>query len=193
MQLPTKLPSPDSRRSVQVDKQVHDTASTALSAGLDLGEEPPRLFCLYIELAGANISSVPLPLPPTTAATEQLKRCEGCMAASLADTENRILLITDEQPNSGDYTTEGLASRMRNNAAQNIFTTIIGEEERWVGAWAVLATGCADRTPKMCSPCTFLLNFFHPAFSVRGATPSPLPPSPPQAWAWTSTLSWWRR
>ena len=48
------------------------------------------------------------------------------MGASLEDTENRIVLITDAEPNTGDFTTEGLAARLKANAADGIFTTIVG-------------------------------------------------------------------
>ncbi|EFN50705.1 hypothetical protein CHLNCDRAFT_28788, partial [Chlorella variabilis] len=79
----------------QIDKDMHATSSTSLSAGLDL-------------------------------AIAELKKCSEGMSASLTDTENRIMVITDQQPNSGDYTTGGLAARLRKDADDGIFTTIIG-------------------------------------------------------------------
>ncbi|GAB4821981.1 hypothetical protein N2152v2_009027 [Parachlorella kessleri] len=59
-------------------------------------------------------------------ATRQLKGCRACMEAGLANAENRILLITDAQPNAGDYSDTGLAARFKANAADNIFTTLVG-------------------------------------------------------------------
>ena len=48
------------------------------------------------------------------------------MAASPADTENRIILITDAQPNQGDISDQGLLARLKANAADRIHTTLIG-------------------------------------------------------------------
>eukprot|EP00887_Chlorella_sp_A99_P006595 scaffold3.g6595.t1 len=59
-------------------------------------------------------------------ATNQLKACKECMSGSKADVENRIVLITDAQPNTADYSTEGLAARLKANAADGIYTTIVG-------------------------------------------------------------------
>ena len=59
-------------------------------------------------------------------ATYQLRGCAECMAADLNATENRIILLTDAEANSGDYTVEGLSARVKANAADDIFTTIIG-------------------------------------------------------------------
>ena len=42
------------------------------------------------------------------------------------DYENRIIVITDAQPNTGDYSGSGLMSQVENNAARNIYTTFIG-------------------------------------------------------------------
>lgn len=49
------------------------------------------------------------------------------MEAGLANVENRILLITDAQPNTGDFSVDGLTARMKANAADGIFTTVVGE------------------------------------------------------------------
>jgi hypothetical protein len=48
------------------------------------------------------------------------------MEASPADTENRIILITDAQPNQGDISDQGLLARLKANAADRIHTTLIG-------------------------------------------------------------------
>ena len=40
--------------------------------------------------------------------------------------ENRLILITDAQPNTGDYSGQGLADQIQNNAANHIYTTFIG-------------------------------------------------------------------
>lgn len=60
------------------------------------------------------------------AATAVLTGCEACTSASLADVENRIITITDAQPNESDITTEGLQARLEANAAKNIFSTFVG-------------------------------------------------------------------
>jgi Ca-activated chloride channel family protein len=40
--------------------------------------------------------------------------------------ENRIILLTDAQPNTGDYSSSGLMSAVKNNASSRIYTTFIG-------------------------------------------------------------------
>jgi Ca-activated chloride channel family protein len=40
--------------------------------------------------------------------------------------ENRIIVLTDAQPNTGDFTASGLSSALRQNANKRIYTTIIG-------------------------------------------------------------------
>lgn len=40
--------------------------------------------------------------------------------------ENRIIVLTDAQPNTGDFTAYGLSSALRQNANRRIYTTIIG-------------------------------------------------------------------
>ena len=60
-------------------------------------------------------------------AAAQLRGCRPCMEAGRNDTENRILLITDAQPNTGDFTTDGLAARLKASAADGIHTTLVGE------------------------------------------------------------------
>jgi Ca-activated chloride channel family protein len=40
--------------------------------------------------------------------------------------ENRIILLTDAQPNTGDYSGSGLAYAAERNAANRIYTTVIG-------------------------------------------------------------------
>jgi len=42
------------------------------------------------------------------------------------DYENRIIILTDAQPNSGDFSSTGLAGIMKNNADSRIYTTFIG-------------------------------------------------------------------
>lgn len=60
-------------------------------------------------------------------ASQQLTNCSACMSAGLASVENRIIMITDAQPNTGDWSEEGLLGRLHSNADKNIFTTIIGQ------------------------------------------------------------------
>ena len=59
-------------------------------------------------------------------ATQQLTNCSACMESSLDQVENRIILLTDAEPNTGDWSQEGLLDRTRSNADQDIFTTVIG-------------------------------------------------------------------
>ncbi len=40
--------------------------------------------------------------------------------------ENRIIILTDAQPNTGDYSGSGLVSRLEKNAESRIYTTFIG-------------------------------------------------------------------
>jgi Ca-activated chloride channel family protein len=40
--------------------------------------------------------------------------------------ENRIIIITDAQPNTGDYSSTGLVGMMKSNADSRIYSTIIG-------------------------------------------------------------------
>ena len=40
--------------------------------------------------------------------------------------ENRIILLTDAQPNTGDISSSGMMGRVRSNAQNNIYTTFIG-------------------------------------------------------------------
>jgi Ca-activated chloride channel family protein len=40
--------------------------------------------------------------------------------------ENRVIILTDAQPNSGDYTSGGLLRTLENNSGRRIYTTFIG-------------------------------------------------------------------
>ncbi|KAL4458688.1 hypothetical protein ABPG75_013553 [Micractinium tetrahymenae] len=59
-------------------------------------------------------------------AVAELAACKACKNASMADVETRIMVISDEQPNLGDTSQEGLGGRLKSLADQGIFTTIIG-------------------------------------------------------------------
>lgn len=48
------------------------------------------------------------------------------MAADPAQTENRILLLTDAQPNTGTTSTTGLSARLKAAAADSIYMSIVG-------------------------------------------------------------------
>jgi Ca-activated chloride channel family protein len=58
-------------------------------------------------------------------ATQILTNCSDCLSPGL-QVENRILLITDAQPNTGDISQAGLGKMIRDNASKNIFLTLIG-------------------------------------------------------------------
>ena len=60
-----------------------------------------------------------------TNATKVLNDCSDCFKG-LTEVENRIILITDAQPNTGDTTAGGLATIIKDNAEKNIFLTVIG-------------------------------------------------------------------
>ena len=59
---------------------------------------------------------------------------------------NLPLLPLETQPNYGDFTTEGLAARLKSNADAGIFTTIIGQFEPaptgWEAGTAVCCSAC---------------------------------------------------
>lgn len=59
-------------------------------------------------------------------ATQILTNCSECLSPGLDSVENRIILITDEQPNTGDISQAGLGKMVRDNASKNIFLTLIG-------------------------------------------------------------------
>ena len=56
-------------------------------------------------------------------ATEQYK---GLYEINNYDYENRIIIITDAQPNTGDYSSSGLMGMIQRNAENRIYTTFIG-------------------------------------------------------------------
>lgn len=60
------------------------------------------------------------------AAIGVLSNCSECLSAGLASVENRIIMITDQQPNTGDISKEGLGKMVRDAGAKDIFLTLIG-------------------------------------------------------------------
>jgi hypothetical protein len=102
-----------------------------------------------------------------------MKRCRACMAASPADTENRIILITDAQPNQGDISDQGLLARLKANAADRIHTTLIGRGG-WLGRHpifcALLCSACLRLAACMC------LSTLWKELPLRGPCSSPTPP-----------------
>ena len=61
-----------------------------------------------------------------SAAIGVLSNCSECLSPGLGAVENRIILITDEQPNTGDVTQGGLGKLIRDASQKNIFLTLIG-------------------------------------------------------------------
>eukprot|EP01025_Chloroclados_australasicus_P002358 TRINITY_DN1053_c0_g1_i4.p1 TRINITY_DN1053_c0_g1~~TRINITY_DN1053_c0_g1_i4.p1 ORF type:complete len:377 (-),score=40.77 TRINITY_DN1053_c0_g1_i4:235-1320(-) len=59
-------------------------------------------------------------------ATEQVKKCNQCIEDGMSDYENRIIMITDAQPNTGTISSDTLAGLVQQRAEENIFTSIIG-------------------------------------------------------------------
>lgn len=55
--------------------------------------------------------------------TEQLYRS---YESNSYEYENRVILLTDAQPNTGDLTSSGMMGRVRNNSEVQIYTTFIG-------------------------------------------------------------------
>jgi len=56
-------------------------------------------------------------------ASKQISRFSG---ANSSEYENRIIVLTDAQPNTGDFSSSGLASTVQDDADQHIYTTFIG-------------------------------------------------------------------
>ena len=59
-------------------------------------------------------------------ATAEIKRFAGYRAADAAATETRMMIITDAEPNYGDFSSEGLTARIKANALDGIHTTVVG-------------------------------------------------------------------
>eukprot|EP01025_Chloroclados_australasicus_P049211 TRINITY_DN5595_c0_g1_i5.p1 TRINITY_DN5595_c0_g1~~TRINITY_DN5595_c0_g1_i5.p1 ORF type:complete len:642 (-),score=87.91 TRINITY_DN5595_c0_g1_i5:882-2807(-) len=59
-------------------------------------------------------------------ATEQIKKCTECIEGGMSKYENRIILLTDAQPNTGDISSATLAGLVQQNSEEDIFTSIIG-------------------------------------------------------------------
>lgn len=132
---------------------MSDTSGTNMQTGIDAGALPCtaapgqwptsgllRRCCSPLQPPAHCFA--PLCLP---AATKEMKACRQCMEASKAGTENRIVLITDAQPNEGDTTEEGLLARLKANAADGVHTTIIGQCGGGLGGLAascLLLPGC---------------------------------------------------
>lgn len=55
-----------------------------------------------------------------------LQNCPECLSPGLSGVENRLMLITDAQPNTGDVSTGGFLDILQTAADKNIFTTVIG-------------------------------------------------------------------
>ncbi|KAL4458691.1 hypothetical protein ABPG75_013556 [Micractinium tetrahymenae] len=60
------------------------------------------------------------------AAAAQLEECQRCKEANKTTTEQRIIIITDAQPNEGETTPEALLARLKALAYDSIHTTLIG-------------------------------------------------------------------
>ncbi|GAB4813065.1 hypothetical protein N2152v2_000111 [Parachlorella kessleri] len=59
-------------------------------------------------------------------AAAQFRQYPGCAPEDALEVENRIIILTDAAPNSGDFTPEGLTSRIKAYALDGIHTTVIG-------------------------------------------------------------------
>jgi Ca-activated chloride channel family protein len=54
------------------------------------------------------------------------RQFDGLSELNSYEYENRIMVLTDAQPNTGDYSSSGLLGIMKNNAERRIYTTVIG-------------------------------------------------------------------
>lgn len=133
----------------------------------------------------------------------QLTGCAACMEANASLVENRVVFLTDAQPNAGDDSEQGLLARIKALSADGIYTTIIGGRcGRVVGraavAWGVwLWPGWGTGGQLHGLPEGWRYARRH--VSRRPGTSLPTPACPGyrrrrllQAWAWTSTPSWWK-
>ncbi|KAL4425226.1 hypothetical protein ABPG75_009242 [Micractinium tetrahymenae] len=59
-------------------------------------------------------------------ATRQLRGRADCIDGVPATTENRIIVLTDAETNCGDISEQGLLARLKANAADRFYTTIVG-------------------------------------------------------------------
>lgn len=95
-----------------------------------------------------------------------MQACQGCLEADPATTENRIIMITDAQPNQGDTSDEGLLARLKALAADGIHTTIVGALPQslvaavlvYRASWSFLAGGAAHGNAA-CSGHSFSMAF----------------------------------
>lgn len=88
--------------------------------------------CLDIGSVQADISRDVVPLGGTNEmaglqmAADILTNCSHCLTSGLENVENRIILMTDEQPNVGDVSSSGFSNLVEENAQKNIYLTVIG-------------------------------------------------------------------
>ena len=95
------------------------------------------------------------------------------MEASPADTENRIILITDAQPNQGDISDQGLLARLKANAADRIHTTLIGGGG-WLGRHPIFCALLCSAV--LCLPAACCLHVpVHPLEGAAAERPLLLP------------------
>eukprot|EP01026_Neomeris_dumetosa_P068724 TRINITY_DN67446_c0_g1_i2.p1 TRINITY_DN67446_c0_g1~~TRINITY_DN67446_c0_g1_i2.p1 ORF type:complete len:531 (-),score=56.90 TRINITY_DN67446_c0_g1_i2:586-2178(-) len=55
-----------------------------------------------------------------------LNQCFECRNSGLEQYENRIVILTDAQPNAGDASQTGLSNLVSQNAQEGVFTSVIG-------------------------------------------------------------------
>ncbi|KIZ06136.1 hypothetical protein MNEG_1821 [Monoraphidium neglectum] len=59
-------------------------------------------------------------------AVTNMRSYTDCFGGDPSTTENRIIVLTDAQPNEGDITDEGLLARMKANAGDGFYMTMVG-------------------------------------------------------------------
>jgi len=100
--------------------QFNSNASTLVSMGLvgetDMNSVRNRVFNI---IAGGSTNL-------EAGLNAALRQFKGMYELNNYEYENRIIVLTDAEPNTGDYSTTGLWNIVRDNAASRIYTTFIG-------------------------------------------------------------------
>ena len=99
-----------------------------------------RITCLQKDVNDTSSTNLEAGLED---AARQFTSCATCLSANLNDTENRLILITDAEPNMGDFSTEGLLARFKSLSDKNVFTTFIG-------GWLQADGRCGRELPPVC-------------------------------------------
>ncbi|EFN56223.1 hypothetical protein CHLNCDRAFT_35166 [Chlorella variabilis] len=86
----------------------------------DVDKLKEQISADVVEMGGTNFQA------GIDAGGAQLTGCAACMEANASLVENRVVFLTDAQPNAGDDSEQGLLARIKALSADGIYTTIIG-------------------------------------------------------------------